>query len=317
MKITTILCTYNHYQSLARALDSLAASVLPEGIEWEVLVVDNNSNDHTRQVAEDFCKRYPGRFRYLFEPCPGKSYALNAGIRHAHGEILAFVDDDVIVQPAWLHALTSHLRDSTWAGAAGRILPRRQFASPIWLSLAGPYDMGGVLALFDRGDEPGELDWLPYGTNMAFRKSMFEKYGEFRVDLGPSPDPTVPRQNEDIEFGRRLRAAGERLRYEPSAVVYHDVPERRLRKEYFLAWWFGFGRSVVHVWGQGPDVLGIPRPYLTILKILITRMPQIAARWMMALQPQRRFFYKSELWRVAGEITEFYSLARRRNDSVR
>src|SRR5208282_2321290 len=91
LNITVILCTYNRCQSLARALDSVAAQTFSESVEWEVLVVDNNSRDQTRDVAEDFCRRYPGRFRYLFEPRQGKSYALNAGIREARGDILALL----------------------------------------------------------------------------------------------------------------------------------------------------------------------------------------------------------------------------------
>ena len=80
MKITVILCTYNHCQSLRRALESAAALRLPESDEWEVLVVDNNSNDKTREVVQNFCCRYPGRFRYVFEQRQGKSQALNAGV---------------------------------------------------------------------------------------------------------------------------------------------------------------------------------------------------------------------------------------------
>src|SRR5438309_3069723 len=99
MTVTVVLCTYNRYQNLETALNSVAASVLPEPVQWEVLVVDNNSTDHTRKVVEEFCHRYPGRFRYLFEAQQGKSYALNSGVREARGNILAFMDDDVIVDP--------------------------------------------------------------------------------------------------------------------------------------------------------------------------------------------------------------------------
>jgi glucosyl-dolichyl phosphate glucuronosyltransferase len=311
MRISVILCTFNRSQALTKALESVAASVLPASVEWQVLVVDNNSQDQTRGVVEEFCRRFPGRFRYQYEPRQGKSYALNAGVREARGDILAFVDDDVTVEPDWLQNLTAALADKQWAGTGGRILPERTFAPPPWLSLEGPYALGGVLVFFDRGDKPGELDWAPYGTNMAFRKEMFDKYGAFRADLGPQPGSEI--RGEDTEFGRRLMAAGERLRYEPSAVVYHEVPEKRLRKEYFLAWWFDFGRALVREWGRGPDFLGIPRPYLSILKILITRMPRTVAQWMLALQPQQRFFFKSQLWRVAGEVAEFYSLVRSRD----
>ena len=87
MKITVILCTYNRCKRLAKALESVAASALPASVDWEVLVVDNNSKDETRQVIEEFCERYPARFRYVFEPRQGKSNALNTGIREARGEI--------------------------------------------------------------------------------------------------------------------------------------------------------------------------------------------------------------------------------------
>lgn len=231
MNVTVIVCTYNRCRSLANTLDSVAVSVLPESVEWEVLVVDNNSSDGTRDVVEQFLRRYPNRFRYLFEPCQGKSYALNSGIREAQGKILAFMDDDVTVERTWLKNLTSSLRGDEWAGAGGRILPRHAFTSPRWLALDGPYSLVGVLGLFDRGNVAGELDWPPHGANMCFRKEMFERYGFFRTDLGPPP---VEVGGEDTEFGRRLVSAGERLRYEASAAVYHDVAEQRLCKEYFL-----------------------------------------------------------------------------------
>jgi glycosyltransferase involved in cell wall biosynthesis len=314
MDITVILCTYNRCRVLAKALDSLAASRLPETVEWEVLVVDNNSTDQSRQVVEEFYRAKLGHVRYLFEPQPGKSYALNSGIREARGKILAFIDDDVTVEPTWLQNLVFALRDGEWVGAGGRILTGKTIPFPHWLAPDGPYSMGGVLAAsFDLGDKAGPLDRAPYGTNMAFRKEMFEKYGGFRMDLGPSPNNEIPRPNEDTEFGRRLMAAGERLWYEPSAVVHHEVPEKRLRKEYFLAWWFDFGRAMVREWGRGPDLLGIPRPYFNILKMVMTTMPRLAAPWMLAWQPQRRFFFKTQLWKVAGEVTEFYRLARRRD----
>src|ERR1700722_3255440 len=99
MKVTVILCTYNRCQFLAKPLESVARSHVPESIHWEVLVVDNNSPDATRSVVEGFCRRDPSRFRYLFEPKQGKSYALNSGCQAANSDVLAFMDDDVEVDP--------------------------------------------------------------------------------------------------------------------------------------------------------------------------------------------------------------------------
>jgi len=302
MKITTILCTYNRYQSLAKALDSLSRSVFSEAVEWEVLVVDNNSSDQTKAVVEEFSQKYPGRFRYLFEPQQGKSYALNAGIRNAHGEILAFVDDDVTVRPDWLQNLTAPLRDGQWAGAGGRILPMHGFVSPKWLALDGPRGLGFVLcAQFDLGDLASDLKDAPFGTNMAFRKEMFDKYGLFRTDLGPRPDSEM--RNEDTEFGRRLFAGGERLRYVPSAVVYHEIHESRLRKDFFLAWWYERGKGAVREDGKNHGAV-------EIVKLFARRIPT-AILWMLTFDPERRFYRKCLLWHAAGKMVEIYRQMRR------
>lgn len=300
MRITVILCTFNRCRSLATTLDSMAAQVLPAPVEWEVLVVDNNSTDKTREVVEDFCRRYPGRFRYLFEPEAGKSRALNAGVREAQGDILAFTDDDVTVEPDWLKNLTAALHDGQWAGLGGRTLPERGFMAPHWLSLEGRHALA-PLAIFDLGPEVRELHEPPYGNNMAFRKVMFEKYGGFRVDMGPCPKSRNPQKAEDSEFGRRLLAAGERLRYEPSAVLYHSVPENRLTKKYFLAWWFDKARADVRLAGPRSDstwyVAGIPL-------YLFRRLTAWSLRWLVAAETSRRFSCKRSVWIVAGQIVE-------------
>ena len=304
MKVTTILCTYNRCQSLAKTLDSLAASILPETIEWGVLVVDNNSSDQTAAVVADFGRRYPGRFRYLFEPRQGKSYALNAGIREARGDILAFVDDDVTVEPTWLQNLTSVLHDDQWAGSGGRILPIRGFVPPHWLALDGPCNLiGAVCAYFDHGEMPGQLKEPPFGANMAFRKEMFARYGHFRTDLGPFPDNKIG--FEDTEFGRRLMSAGERLFYMPTAVVYHEILEHRVRKEYLLAWWFDFGRGSVRQTGNS---LGTWVTLKILGRTLLTSL-----QWLLSFNSQRRFYRKTRIWYAAGRIVEAYQQARSDN----
>jgi glycosyltransferase involved in cell wall biosynthesis len=321
MKITVILCTYNRCQSLAKALESLAASKLTESVEWEVLVVDNNSSDQTEEVVRGFCRRYPGRFRYLFEPQQGLSSARNAGIRESKSEILAFTDDDVTVEPTWIRNLTAALDSGKWAGAGGRTLVEETFLPPDWMTMGGPHSLGDALAaLFDLGLEPYELDRPPYGANMAFRKEMFEKRGLFRTDLGASPNRDIPRSNEDTEFGRRLMAAGEKLRYEPSAVVYHPVLENRIQKSYFLTWFFDYGRAMVREWECGPDILGISRRCFTFFRFVGISLPEAILRWMVTLNPKRRFFRKCRVWTTAGQIVEIYrqwqSARRRSNCSI-
>jgi glucosyl-dolichyl phosphate glucuronosyltransferase len=310
MKVTVIICTCNRSASLAKTLTSLAASKLPPVVEWEVLVVDNNSTDQTRAITEEFCFRFPGRFRYLIEPRPGKSFALNSGIRAARGDVLAFTDDDVIVEPAWLRNLTLPLKDRYWAGTGGRTLPTEPVSPPPWLPLEGPDSMAPVLfAHFDLGDKPGKLVWPPFGANMAFRKAMFEKYGDFRTDLGPSPNKSIPRPSEDCEFGRRLFAAEERLYYVPSAIVRHPIQRDRVRKGYFLDWSYDYGRAFARELRHGPSYLGI-RPHSLAAAV---RIGVETVLWISCLDPQRRFIRKTKLWRTVGHVLELYRLPRNKN----
>jgi glycosyltransferase involved in cell wall biosynthesis len=262
------------------------------------------STDQTRNVIESFCRRYPEHFRYLFEPKPGKSYALNAGIANARGEVLAFVDDDVKVEPTWLQNLTAELlNDGKWAGAGGRTLPAQKFTPPPWLS-NDVNDWGGIIfAYFDQGNDAAELNRAPYGANMAFRRVVFAKYGAYRTDLGRNPVNKIG--NEDTEFGRRVMAAGGRLRYEPLAIVYHPVLHRRITQEYFFSWWFDFGRAMIRERGDRPDVCGVPRDYFALLR-RAAEIPGMTLRWMFAIHPQNRFRNKCFVWKGAGQFVELY-----------
>ena len=301
MMISVILCTYNRCQSLATALTSLAAQVLPDSIDWEVIIVDNNSRDQTRAVVDGFWRQNPERFRYLMEPQQGKSFALNRGIREARGNVLAFTDDDVTMEPTWLHHLTAGLRSGDWAGAGGRTFPERGFVPPHWLPTEGRYALA-PLAVFDMGADAKELEETPFGNNMAFRKELFEKYGGFHTGLGPRAGSDGPQKSEDSEFGERLLAAGERFRYEPGAVVYHSVPPSRLQKKYFLEWWFDKARADIQAFGISDPrwcVVGIPVR-------LFRRLGVWTLRWMAAFKPRRRFECKIKVWVLVAEIQECY-----------
>jgi glycosyltransferase involved in cell wall biosynthesis len=301
MNLSVVVCTFNRSESLTKTLGSLSEQSLPESVAWEVLVVDNNSRDGTREIAEEFCRRFPGQFRYIFEPQQGKSYALNRAIREAHGNIVAFTDDDVTLDPKWLHELTADLYSEEWAGAGGRTLPERGFVPPRWLAMRVRYALA-PLAIFDMGSEPRELKEAPFGNNMAFRKAVLEKYKGFRIDLGPCAGSSRPQKSEDSEFGTRLLLAGERLRYEPSAVVYHNVPQGRIEKRYFLQWWFDKAGADIQAFGV-PDpawcVAGVPSR-------LFRRLVVWTVLWLSAVEPSRRFDCKIKVWSLLGEIRECY-----------
>jgi len=302
LDVTVILCTHNRCEELAGALHSISASQVAESLTWEVLVVDNNSTDQTRNVVEEFCRRDPGRFRYIFEPRQGLSYARNTGIANARGEVLAFTDDDVKVEHTWLQNLTAEmLNNGGWAGAAGRTLPAQKYTPPAWLPNDFDTWAGIIFAYFDLGDEAGELHCAPYGANMAYRRAVFAKYGGFRTDLGRNPGDKIG--NEDTEFGRRLMLRGEQLRYEPSAIVYHRVLHERVTQKYLFSWWFDFGRATIRERGGRPDVYGVPRDYFALMR-RAAEIPGMTLRWMFAIHPQERFHNKCLVWKEAGQIVE-------------
>ena len=184
-----------------------------------------------------------------------------------------------------------------------RIIPVWNCSPPTWL----PLEEQGALAplvMFDLGPEAGPLAEPPFGTNMAFPKRVFEKYGSSRTDLGPRPGSEI--RGEDTEFGRRLLAAGERLRYEPSAVVHHQVAENRLQKRYFLAWWFDKARADIREFGIPTDT----RLYLAGIPIyLIRRLAVWTLRWMAAIRSRRRISLQAKsldkYWQDQGMLSPF------------
>ena len=318
MDISVIVCTFNRHKSLARTLDSLVASTLPASVEWEVIVVDNNSTDATPDLVRRYADAHPSRVRYVFEATQGKSYSLNKAVRGARGAILAFADDDVVVEPTWMWKLTQPLIEGRWSGVGGRVIPEWAAAPPRWIPFNERYGLA-PLGVFNLGTAAGPLTEAPFGCNMAFRRSMFETHGLFRVDLGPCetsdgspwqrgglPIWTAnrpPRMGEDSEFCQRLLDRGEALYYEPAAVVHHWVAADRLRKQYFLAWWFEKGRAEVRQVGAKPGT----RLYLGRIPAYHLRSMAVwTARWLLGLGPRNRFRSKLLVWKKLGETLEFY-----------
>src|SRR5262249_43621702 len=99
--ISVVVATYNRCSVLRRALESVVAQH-DRSVPYEVIVVDNNSSDETRQVVESFSSQDAPRVKYIFEAKQGVSYARNAGIAGSSAPVIAFFDDDVCVAPDWI-----------------------------------------------------------------------------------------------------------------------------------------------------------------------------------------------------------------------
>ena len=238
MRISVILCTYNRSQSLARTLESVAEQILPNSIEWEVLVVDNNSKDQTRDVVEDFCRRYSGRFRYLFEPRQGLSHARNAGIREARGDVLAFTDDDVILEATWLRNLTSTLQDGVWVGAGGRILPEQTFVPPRWLSVNERHALA-PLAIFDGGPAPINLPILRSVRAWLLRRNCLINMVSFEPTWVGARKGCLATRTPSMGSGCLMRASGYVTKHQLSSTT----PSPRIECRRNISWLGGSAKD--------------------------------------------------------------------------
>src|SRR3954465_8726537 len=182
MRYSIVIATYNRAGDLAETLRSLAG-LRPSGA-WEVIVVDNNSTDHTRAIVEGAAASFPVDLRYVFEPEQGRSPALNAGIRTARGAVVVPTDDDVRVRADWLNRAAEGLERLGCDYVGGRVLPLWGAPRPEWIPNHGGKQWA-VIALLDYGPEPLEFAArVPLGVNMAFLRSAFERAGGFDPNTG-------------------------------------------------------------------------------------------------------------------------------------
>jgi glucosyl-dolichyl phosphate glucuronosyltransferase len=303
--ISVIVCTYNRAASLGKTLESLRQMTVPPDLKWELILVDNNSTDDTRVVVRDFTRTSGLNVRYVFEPKQGLSHARNAGVANSTGEIVAFIDDDVLILQQWLRELARTFAQFDCIGVAGRIIPVWDgVMKPDWLATAGPYFLHGPIPDFDYGDEANEIRSLPVGANMAFRKSAFEKYGLFRPEMGPGGSLGTL-VGDDFDFGQRLLRAGERLLYSPQAVVFHPAVEKRITKGYYLHFYYDLGRMDIRLEGWPSDAVlyfGVPR-------YMFRMLAQKSRTWLFAFGGRRRFYFKAQVYRLIGQMTEAYILS--------
>lgn len=231
MLVSIVVCTYNRAGLLSRLLDSLRREL--EGIDGEVVVVDNGSSDDTAAVVEREAAGAVAPIRYVSELQPGLSHARNRGVREARGEILVFIDDDALPEPGWLAAHLMPYATDIRIGTVGgpiELLFEPPDARPRWLSAR----FEGTLGRYGLGPEPKEYDdrlETPSGGNMSFRRPALEDVGSFDTGLGRVGDAF--RSGEEFELAHRLFDRGWRGAYEPGARVLHVIDSERLRLRYF------------------------------------------------------------------------------------
>ncbi|MBS1817927.1 MAG: glycosyltransferase family 2 protein [Acidobacteria bacterium] len=235
---SVVIATWNRAALLDECLRHLAQQ--PYGSGDEVLIVDNGSTDHTAAVVDQHACQFPVPLRRLYEPTPGKSHAIAAGLHAATGDLIVFTDDDVNVGDGWLLALTRAFLHPKVALAGGPVHPRWERRAPRWLALASHSRLGAPLGLLDYGTTPQRLGARTLlGANMALRRSVLDDLGGYAPHLGKLRGTLL--SGEDHELCERVQGAGHEAWYQPDAIVSHWVPAERMRLGYFLRWFFWSG----------------------------------------------------------------------------
>lgn len=224
--ISIVICTYNRARSLERTIRSIFdAQSFVRDLNVEIVVVDNNSIDDTReQVLSIAASRE--NVRYVHEDKQGVASARNRGIKESNANIVVFTDDDCIVSERWLDAIHKGFAQDDTDVIGGRILPIWEGKRPRWLI----DEMRGRLAILDYGEvsftvNPEQHPF--YTANLAFRRNCVILADGFPEGL---------KRGEDLALLDILSAHGSKIVYQPDMTVSHIIPAARLTKRYFRRW---------------------------------------------------------------------------------
>ena len=243
--LSVIVCTFNRANLLPFSLRALSEQTLDQSA-YEILIIDNNSTDHTRQVGLEFIHQHPN-VRYFLEPQQGLSHARNRGCQEARGQYVAYVDDDAKADPAWGERIVAVFERVVPQPLAvgGPYFPWYESKPPRWFTEDFEKRYWGNRAKFlDTKQATLGLS----GSNMAFPKEVLSRFGPFSTDEG------IMKRNlgEEADLFHRIFRSGIREKkclfwYDPAIVVHHWTPLRNAEIGYRTRRAFKSGLSVAHI----------------------------------------------------------------------
>ena len=240
MDVTVGITTWNRAALLTQALAAVAEVRIPEELDWEVLVCDNNSTDATRAVVERAAARLP--VRYCFEAAQGTSHAQNRLVAEALGTWLIFIDDDIRVEPDWLEeyvrAIRRYPEAACLGGPIGPWLAQPLRGRARYLLETFPWVYGLLAVPHDCKVQDGATT-LPHGGNMAFRREVLVADG-FNTSQGMIGSTRIAGQETDRI--RALVAQDREVRMLAGPKVSHYIPLERSGLRWFCRWHIGAGR---------------------------------------------------------------------------
>lgn len=307
--ITVIICTRNRASQLASVLDSACRLVVPPGLVWEFVVVDNGSTDGTADVVARYADRLP--IKCVREDRAGLSNARNRGVDEAKGDYICWTDDDVVIDPGWLAAYAAAFKRHPDAAVfGGRVIPLLEKPTPDWFEQARyEWPIVSLLAYRDLGDDIIALSFkgglTPYGANFAIRTAEQRRH-LYNPELGVSPQHK--RVGEETEVIYHIFKDGGNGWWVPDSKVNHIIPTKRQTLRYIFDYSFLGGETLAFVRDRYPAdnfIIGTGSPppeyYLSKLR-LYRRAINRALQFVYAtiLNKNIRFALLSEIGFLAG-----------------
>lgn len=235
ISLSIVVPTYNRAEFLCKSLETFADQSLDKKF-YEIIVVDNNSNDDTKKVFDGFVGRFPEHnWVYFFEPKQGLHYARNRGILLSKGEVIVFGDDDIEASPQWMESiLQSFDKDEKIGVVGGPIMPIWDEQPPEWIYDYGTKDIHPVFAYLNYGNESKYLtnEYL-FGCNFAIRKRIAEEINGSGPDTFPNSMIHYSGSGESA-MELRVKGKGYKSYYNVEAAVEHHCPVSRCSLDYFV-----------------------------------------------------------------------------------
>ena len=294
-EISVILCTYNRAANLPECLAHLDRQEDTDTIDWELVVVDNNSSDDTASTVQKLAGECGFPVRYLFEKKQGLSHARNCGVNGTDSPYVVFIDDDIRVDAHWIRAIHDTFKEKQCDAVGGpiKVVSPRQL--PKWILP----EMYGFLGHMDYGDRTIPLDGIerfPFGGNMAFRREALTGVGDFNPELGRKGSGSQREEllkGEETDFFARLAEQGGTIWYNPLASVRHMILPYQLKRRFFLTIHYneGYLSGKLDSSSYSRTLLGIPlflfpqtlRSFGKYLASTVTKGPNQSMRQLMTV----------------------------------
>ncbi|MEM0981635.1 MAG: hormogonium polysaccharide biosynthesis glycosyltransferase HpsE [Cyanobacteria bacterium P01_H01_bin.58] len=235
LDITVAIPTYNGASRLPQVLERLKAQTSAADIRWEILVVDNNSQDNTAEAVQQHQTQWPSAIplRYCFESRQGAAFARQLAIREAQGALVGFLDDDNLPEPNWVAEAVAFSRQYPKAGAfSGRIYGAYETEPP-----EGFEKIKAFLAIRDHGPQvmsfaPLDLRLPPAASLIVRKQAWLESVPKEPTLTGKLPGLFI--QGDDYEPMIYLHKANWEILYNPRLITHHQIPQQRFEKAYLL-----------------------------------------------------------------------------------